>query len=299
MDDKLLHKWLNDTLTEAERIEFESRPDYGYYKELLQDAQGFKAEQFSTPHSFADLKSALPAKKEDKLRYLRPLWKVAAVLVIAFGLYFTVFNQGDTTVETAFAEQTTLSLPDESEVILNANSSLSYVEKKWEDTRAVKLNGEAYFKVAKGKVFDVLTKDGKVSVLGTQFRVVQRDGFFQVICYEGRVAVNFGDAMTELTPGKAIRLLDGQAKEFSVSATAPAWINNKSTFKDVPFKIVLDELERQYNITVNTTVEIQNRSFNGVFTHDDLQNAMIQITAPLKLEYSITDKEVTISEQNP
>jgi Fe2+-dicitrate sensor, membrane component len=65
-------------------------------------------------------------------------------------------------------------------VNLNSSSQLSYSKNKWDSKREVTLNGEAFFKVSKGSTFDVITLNGKVSVLGTQFNVKQRENYFEV-----------------------------------------------------------------------------------------------------------------------
>ena len=44
------------------------------------------------------------------------------------------------------AEQTTVTLPDNSEVFLNAASEVRFNDKSWEDKREVNLKGEAFFK---------------------------------------------------------------------------------------------------------------------------------------------------------
>ena len=42
-------------------------------------------------------------------------------------------------------------LPDHSEVVLNADSEITYKKSNWDTNRKLELQGEAYFKVAKGK----------------------------------------------------------------------------------------------------------------------------------------------------
>ena len=73
------------------------------------------------------------------------------------------------------------------------NTTLKYASNKWDKKRRVRLEGEAFFKVAKGSTFTVDTKTGSVKVLGTQFNVKNRIGFFEVVCYEGLVGVTVSD----------------------------------------------------------------------------------------------------------
>ena len=98
---------------------------------------------------------------------------------------------------------------------LNAKSLLAFNKKDWKQEREVELDGEAFFKVAKGSSFNVITKSGTVTVYGTQFNVKQRDNYFEVICYEGLVGVTYNSQETKLKPGDSFLIIDGEiiAKE--------------------------------------------------------------------------------------
>ena len=46
MDEKkLLEKWLNHSLTETEKEEFQNSEDFPFYRQLIEDASRFKASQ--------------------------------------------------------------------------------------------------------------------------------------------------------------------------------------------------------------------------------------------------------------
>ncbi len=218
---------------------------------------------------------------------MTPFMRIAAVLVVGLGLYFLFFSNNVNTISTLASEKTTIELPDSSEVILNALSTLSYSETKWNSKREVSLEGEAFFKVAKGKVFDVLTEDGVVTVVGTQFNVKQRDNYFEVKCYEGIVRVTAGETVKELTVGDSFRLMNGTSNFFETSYLQPQWTKNVSSFKAVPFSEVIAELERQYNVTVVISNTGFNPEFTGGFVHDNLENALKSIAQPLELTYTI------------
>ena len=196
------------------------------------------------------------------------------------------------------AQKTLIELPDESQVTLNAVSFLSYNKKEWREVRDVSLEGEAYFKVAKGQTFNVITSSGKVSVLGTQFNVKQRDHLFEVVCYEGSVRVTHLLKTEILKPGDSFLILDGKyiAKEKETSSD-PSWINNKSYFKSMPFAHVLNEFERQFNVSINfQNVDIE-QLFTGSFDHNDKTLALKSITLPLNLKYSIIDENTIVLER--
>ncbi|MDC8003813.1 FecR domain-containing protein [Aureisphaera galaxeae] len=286
--DYIIEKWLRDDLTPEERKAFEALDDFDLNTAIVENAKHFKASHFSEPADYETFKKRLPSKKSSgKVRFMTPFMRIAAMLVVGLGIYFLFFFNNLNTVSTLASEKTTIQLPDNSEVVLNALSSLSYSENRWDRKREVSLNGEAYFKVAKGKVFDVLTEDGTVTVVGTEFNVKQRDDYFEVKCYEGIVRVSAGETMKELTAGDSFRLLNGSPTFFETTYQLPQWTKNVSSFKAVPFSEVVEELERQYNVTVVISVPNFNPEFTGGFVHDNLENALKSITQPLELTYSI------------
>ena len=118
---------------------------------------------------------------QPKTNWAKQLIKIAAILAISFSVYYYTTTL-DTTITTLAAQKTTIDLPDASHVSLNALSSLTFNKKDWDDERDITLNGEAYFKVAKGERFTVNTSSGIVTVLGTQFNIKQRDNLFEVVC---------------------------------------------------------------------------------------------------------------------
>ena len=189
--------------------------------------------------------------------------------------------------KTLASEQKTFELPDASMVTLNALSEVSFSKKNWKDKRTVDLEGEAFFKVAKGKVFDVITDDGIVTVVGTQFNVKQREDYFEVQCFEGIVSVNSANQTTKLLAGDVFRFYDGMVAKSATLNQVPQWTNNISEFKSVPYKEVLNEFERQYNIRILYTGAKLNQLFSGGFIHGDIENALKSISIPLELTYTI------------
>ena len=292
----LLKKWLNNELTVQEQSAFDQLEDAEFNKYIIATAQDFKASQFSKLASFESLQERIPRKQTPvrKLSWKQTLLKIASVLVLGFAVYYGFFYNQLTQVQTLAAEKTVISLPDTSTVILNAASEISYHKKSWEDNRELQLEGEAFFKVAKGKKFDVKTTDGVVSVLGTQFNVKQRDAYFEVICYEGVVQVTTKKIVKKLLAGDTFRMDSGVQFSGATNDVAPQWTANMSSFKSVRFQQVLEELQRQYNITITYDGTKKTQFFTGAFVHDNLENALQAITAPLGLTYKIEENNKVI-----
>jgi len=261
---------------------------------------GFYSKQIEVPKinvqsSLADFKKRTLQKEEPKVIPLnyKGLMKIAALLVVLItSSYFLFFNNTES-YTTEIAQTQTLKLPDNSEVILNAQSQLTFNKKDWEKNRSLNLKGEAFFKVTKGEKFTVNTKAGNIQVLGTQFNVKERDSYFEVQCYEGSVRVTQDNRTDVLKPGQSVRVVKGEfvfVKEFSTKK--PAWLAKESSFNKVPLWQVIAELEVQYDIKIDAThVDVQ-QLFSGTFTHTDKNIALQSVTIPLELAYKITGKRV-------
>ena len=155
-----------------------------------------------------------------------------------------------------------------------------------------------FFKVAKGSKFSVITKEGRVTVLGTQFNVKQRDNYFEVICFEGSVGVDYKEKSVVLKPGYSFLIIDGNlyAKDLDIRLE-PSWVDNESYFNSLPYKTVLSELERQYRISIETNNIDLAQLFTGTFKHDDLELALKSVTLPLNLKYQIKNDTTIVLER--
>ena len=282
----LISKWLDNNLNDQELQAFKNLEDYDDLVKLNNNLQAYKADEYDTSKELETVLSTIKNKKQQPTHWFKPLMRVAAILAICFGLYYYTTTL-DTTISTQFAQKTTIELPDTSSVSLNSKSFLAYNKKQWNKERDVELEGEAFFKVAKGSSFHVITKSGTVTVYGTQFNVKQRDHYFEVICYEGLVGVTYKSHETKLKPGDSFLIIDGKsiAKEKENRST-PSWLNNESTFKSMPYKTVVAEFERQYGVDITLLGIDSNQLFTGNFAHNNMDVALKAITLPLHVTYS-------------
>lgn len=286
--DYLIKKWLTDDLTKEELKAFELLQDLDLHTEIIESARYFKASHFSKVDEFERLEDRLSSDTPvRKLNLVRPLMRIAGIFVVGFGIYFLFLYNNITQVQTLASEKTTVELPDASTVTLNALTEINYSKNRWKRNREVKLNGEAFFIVAKGEVFDVITSEGIVKVVGTRFNVKQRGDYFEVKCYEGVVRVTSDDMTKELLAGDIFRLYGNEMSFSKTSFQIPQWTKDISDFKLVPFREVIAELERQYNITVTYDTVYEKRLFTGGFVHNNLDNALKSISEPLELTYII------------
>ena len=292
--EELISKWLDNNLNDQELEAFKRLEDYDDLAKLNTNLQAFKADDYNTSFELENVLSSIKSKKQTSKNWFKPFMRVAAILAICFSLFYYATTI-DTTITTEYAQKTTIKLPDASSVSLNAKSSLVFNKKDWKQDREVKLQGEAFFKVAKGSSFMVKTTSGTVTVYGTQFNVKQRDNYFEVICYEGLVGVTYNSQETKLKPGNSFLIIDGKtiAKE-KENRTMPSWLNNASTFRSLPYKTVIAEFERQYNVQVTLLGIDSSQLFTGSFAHNNIELALKSITLPLHATYSKSNNTITL-----
>jgi transmembrane sensor len=296
--EEYIKKWIEGSLNEDERKVFEQTETFRSFQKISDSLRAFKAPYYPIEEEWSKIYARKPLQgKTVSAHWIRTVYRTAAVLVILFGIYYIFFNQTRQTIQTHIAENKEFRLPDSSVVFLNAQSQLTYFEKEWDIKREVKLEGEAYFSVTHGTRFEVITTAGTISVLGTQFNVKTRPGYFEVICYEGLVQVESSGEITQLPPHHMFRVLDGRiTRSDDLMEKIPGWIRNESLFHSVPFLQVIREFERQYNVTIQTINVDVGQLFSGTFVNSDMNLALQSITIPMNLRYQIEkDQKIVLS----
>ena len=228
-------------------------------------------------------------------------WKVAAVVALLIGVFFVFWNRTET-ISAEYGQQLTYTLPDGSSVVLNAGSEISFQHSGWVNDREVQLEGEAFFEVEKGSPFEVISALGTVEVLGTSFNVYAREEKFSVACFTGKLKVSDekGQDAHVLTPGKGVESIGNQTRLYDFEPREEvAWRQGEFVFENVSLKVVLDELQRQYDLEIDLRADIEGRNYTGQFTNNDLQGALQMICLPMELAYKLEEngKKVIIQEE--
>lgn len=293
-----LAKWLNDELSDKELAEFEASPDFEKYQKIKNYTAHLELDDFDEN---AMLSHILQQKKVvPKVIPLHKKWlfRAAAIFVLALGIAIAMKKIVPETQSANFAERTTFLLPDNSEVVLNCGSEIVYKKWNWKNKRRIDLEGEAYFKVAKGRRFEVQTSLGKVSVLGTQFNVKARKNRFDVSCYEGRVKVNYANTQIVLTHGQSVTFENGKQFNSTTNSLQPEWIDNQMAFNQENISSLLDEVERQYNITIELKNKEAKDSFTGKLPTNNLDVALQIISTTYHLQANkVTNNKIIFDEK--
>ncbi|PXX25189.1 FecR family protein [Arenibacter sp. ARW7G5Y1] len=302
MQENYLAKWLNNELTQEELVKFKETEEYASYIKLREATNNLAAPDFNMAKAWDDLNKHKASTKK-KVINLNPYKKylgIAAAITLIIVASFLYYGNLNEEISTQYAKRTEILLPDASEVRLNADSQISYSKKNWTKKRDIALNGEAYFKVAKGKRFTVTTEQGTVTVLGTQFNVENRKGYFEVACYEGLVSVVYNKQEIKLPAGNSLVVINGELQALKIPNTKePSWIRNESSFKSIPLKFVLDEFQRQFSIEVSTKNIDTNQLFTGSFSNTDKELALQSISTPSQIMYKLEGNKVLFYAETP
>ena len=243
LNDELLHKWMNGTISKDELEEFKLRPEFDSLQELKQHTDTFVAPDFDEEKMLAHIlaqKKNIVTPTNTGRRFFLSNWArvgVAAAILLLVGWFFYP-TEKMMTYAIGQGQKVNATLPDGSTFTLNAESKLTYSRKKWENKRTLNLEGEAFFEVKKGSTFKVITPNGDVQVLGTKFNVRSRKNSFDVQCQSGKVDVisTKGKILQELTPGDVVRIIDNKIVDtWTINvAKKPSWIDGVFRFKKVP-----------------------------------------------------------------
>jgi transmembrane sensor len=188
-----------------------------------------------------------------------------------------------------------ITLPDGSQVVLNANSSVSFA-KAWEadKPREIKLAGEAYFSVLRQKnrqKFIVRTQDPYwVEVLGTTFTVFNRAERTHIFLNSGKVRLQKStqDTLTAmlLQPGEvAVR----QGEKFIRRQADPnfylAFKDRKFIFRNTPVRDIATMLQDTYGIALQVADKrLLEKEFTGTFPSDRIDLVLQALSRTYNLE---------------
>ncbi|CAM1370223.1 FecR family protein [Tenacibaculum xiamenense] len=296
IDEAFLQRWLNNELTEVELKEFQKTSDYAMCKRIMEVSAEFEKPEFNSDKVYQELNERMEKKKS---KVVKLNWKYIAAASVALIVGALFFIDSSVKYATGFGEQMAVFLPDSSEVYLNSKASISFDDKNWDENREVILNGEAFFKVKKGKKFKVITDLGSVSVLGTQFDVQTSTDYVEVKCFEGKVSVVSGKEKNILTRGKASRSFkSGVTENWVISNQEPLWKNGESSFQSIALRYVVYSIENQYGIKINADKINLEQKFTGGYTHSDLKVALKTVFEPMKIDVIFTgENTVTLLKQ--
>lgn len=249
----------------------------------------------------------------------RRAWQcVAAVVVVVLmtgigilaGHWLTPSRQGAEgilSIRTGVGERSSVTLPDGTEVRLNAKTTVSYDCSMPHNERRVQVDGEAYFNVAKDAEHSfVVSADGvEVACLGTAFNIRNygEERNISVLLTEGKVRVSAGDADLTMEPNSRV-VFDKGSQSMSKQLVNPdnylCWLNNEIRYNDHTLEEIVAELARNYNIRIVITSDrLREERFTGYLGHSSLRNVLEVLSMTSNMRYYFDqDTVVYIYEKN-
>lgn len=215
------------------------------------------------------------------------------------------------TITTPKSRQFHVTLPDNTQVWLNAGSSIRYPTLFADKERRVSVTGEAYFEVAKNAAqpFSVEV-DGRmeVEVLGTHFNInaYDNEAAIRTTLVEGSVRVKSSATPQPqvMVPGQEAILERSGSKKPELKKLTPnevdkalAWKNGGFNFEDVTLVEAMRQIERWYNIEVVITPGVPvDAPFDGQVSRNMSLNKLVRLFEKSELIFTISnDNKLIIS----
>ena len=151
-------------------------------------------------------------------------------------------------------EQKNVTLPDGTEVCLNAKSTLKYPENFSKVYREIEFSGEGYFKVHHDAAHPFVIKTNTVStkVLGTEFNLrCYNNEDVHVTLVQGSVEVSLNHEKVRIAPNQDAYVESGNVKVQDVNPKDfTSWKEGILYFDHATLRTILQQLGRVYNVSI-------------------------------------------------
>ncbi|MFT4224307.1 MAG: FecR family protein [Dysgonomonas sp.] len=226
---------------------------------------------------------------------------VAVVVTILSGLWYLHLTEkeesGMQTISVPAGQHINITLPDGSNVWLNARTTIQYPISFGKKERLVKLDGEAYFDVTKNEncPFIVETPKSKLEVLGTTFNVISysNNNTYEVALIEGSVKVNIGNEALTLAPQHKINIEDEKIKVTLIDDyNLYRWKEGLICFNKESFDEIIRKLEKSYDVKlIIQNTKIKDVLYTGKFRlTDGVDYALRVLQKDIKFKYDRDDE---------
>ena len=287
-EETLYARFLSGDLSSEEIRNLKASGEWNELEAIKVASDNLGLPAFDVEEGFSKLKDRKSGQKKGRIISLPVISIAASFLLLVTLAYF--FIKAEPSINAEYAQTLQHALPDESTVTLNDGSTIDYESKAWMMNREIKLKGEALFEVKSGSQFNVITKNGNVQVLGTRFNVRAWGDVLSVECYSGKVLVQTNVHSDTLTKYQSIYFVNGERRTLgAINYEKPRWSTGSSVFKEELVSNVFEEMERQFNVQIQT--EIGQQRFSGSFQHQSLAQALEQVCKPLGLQFELDDSK--------
>lgn len=297
--DNRFDKYKNGELSDSEFREFRDDVNRMSDEELSAYLDTMHVDFDLTDDDIAELSDTLNAEiAQEKRHPIRTRWfawvSVAAVcaVLVAGALWVSDIKRNSvpreliskvTAVSTRNGEKATVMLPDGSTVKLGPASQLSYAIGDFaENNRQIQYMGCGDFKVQADKAhpFTITSKELTVTVTGTEFAVINREGsdLCEVQLTRGVVAVKYGDAGSSVTvkPNETV-VINKSTGRIEVVGSREHYLQESDAgliYTSAPLSRIAADLRRYYDVEVAIAPAFRDAAFTGLVPVNDLDMAL-------------------------
>ncbi len=245
-------------------------------------------------------------------RVLTNLSRIAAVIIVLFGLYF-VLSDGDQTEMLQYSAFETQNLkpvvlPDGSQVTLNSGSQVSCPDAFTAECREISFMGEAFFNVTHNPEMPMVitTGDVRVKVLGTSFNLCNCENSSEITVYleTGKILFYSVDS----TSGKILEqviLTPGEkgvySKETGIITKSTfsndnykGWKTGVINFVDTPLSEVISVIENTYKVEFVSDLDLNEYFLTARYESESPESILKSWHIIYGFEYEINDGQITL-----
>lgn len=234
----------------------------------------------------------------------RPLIAIAGIAIVIFGLvavWIAEFLPGNNQTRYVASQRKTVTLPDNSKIILKKGSTLTLTEYFNDQNRTVNLKGQAWFDVQSNpeKPFIIEAARSRISVLGTSFSVESKpEGPDIVAVKSGIVKIKHKFSPQTLTLQKNQYASAGDEMLTEIPGIKPnylSWALREFYFSHTSLNEVCKQLSEAYNkkMTFRDSTIGQYR-ISATFKNQNCQEILNIITATHDLAFEMSNDSVLI-----
>ena len=200
---------------------------------------------------------------------------------------------------------TEFTLSDGSHVCLNSNSRLTYSDSYGKTDRQVRLDGEAYFDVAKnGTAFKVVIDKEEIEVMGTKFNVRAYSGDSAIVATleSGSILFRSGEQQIMMVPGQQIffnktdAVFELQRVETEVFT---AWKDEIYKYRSITVQELSDRLEKLYGVKIIVNPKLKDIKVTASFEYRQTIDQVLNVMKKsLVFDWKRKDGIITLNPSN-
>jgi transmembrane sensor len=223
----------------------------------------------------------------------------AAIILIVVGAGYLLIPRN---YVVPYGEIAEIELSDGSLIELNSGTQMWHNRLYGTTNRTVHLDGEAFFTIRTGQIpFTVHANESIVEVTGTKFNIRSWNSDpgseTTVAVSEGEVifySKNSPDNQVSITPGFGSiwsrNMIKPEDPEPVSIERALGWRNNLLNFDEKPLSVILNELERRFDVRIDLEVrELRFETLTTYYTEQrDLESVLTDICLVKGIQYAET-----------